>query len=184
MTMNKKQSMLIFSLALFIAFPLFAEDDNASVNWDKIDYHLFTTIKQEKGLSDAETYELIGRTHVQENRPDRAVINFGKALGIDSNRYLSWYYLGLLTMDNPEECFKRAIKEKPDFPDSYYWLASYYCKNNNPKESVRYFEAYLTVVKSSPDEVGRIKAAKGFIEEMKKGEADYNIIVNNMIAKK
>lgn len=176
--------LFIIITILLTTSPLFAQDSSAPVDWDKIDNRLFVTLKQEKGLSDAETYELIGRTHAQQNIPDRAVINFGKALGIDPNRYLSWYYLGLLTMDNPEECFKRAIKARPDFPDSYYWLASYYCKNKNPKESIRYFEEYLAVVKSSPDEAGRIKTANGFIEEMKRGETDYNVIASNIITKK
>lgn len=160
-----------------------AEDDN-DVDWDKIENNLFIQLKEERKISDAETYELIGNVHLHENRGGRAVLNFSKAVALDPKRYMSWYNLGLLTMENPEQCFKKAIEANPSFAPSYYWLASYYCKGNKSHESIKYFDLYLkTAKKDDPAEEERIRCAKIFINQMQTGETDYDIITEKSLQK-
>lgn len=150
-------SMLVFGLCINV----YAEDKNEAANWNAIDNRLFVELKAQHKLTDAQTYELIGRTHLQRDRWERAEIYFKKAVNSDPGLYISWYHLGLLNMDNPEGYFKKAIEINPEFPLSYYWLASYYKNRDKKKEARKYFSLYLeTVDRNEPEEQGRIEVAE------------------------
>ena len=136
--------------------------------FDDQDMQLFEAVKQEQGLNNAQTYELLGRIYLNQEKWEKAVASFNEAVRLDPKLYLSWYNLGLLHMDNPELYFKKAIEADSKFAPSYYWLALYYYKQGRATESVEYFEGYLKVVnKNDAIEKDRIKAAGNFIKEIK-----------------
>ncbi|MFC1667656.1 tetratricopeptide repeat protein [Candidatus Omnitrophota bacterium] len=132
---------------------------------ESIEQRLFKDLKKEYNLTDAQTYELLGRTYLHRDKWEEAVIFFDKAVQLDPELYLSWYNLGLLHMDNPELYLKKAIEANSKFAPSYYWLALYYSKGDRITESIEYFEEYLKVVdKNDPIEEARIKVAEDYIK--------------------
>lgn len=154
---------------------------------DELDSRLFRELKAEHKLTDAQTYELLGLTYLQEGDSERAAIYFNEAVSLDPILYLSWYNLGLLNMDmdDPEYYFEEAIEVNPEFSPPYYWLASYYCKAKKKTESIKYFEEYLKVAdKDDPQEKDRIEMAGYFIKEMKAGNDDYNSIIEKALSGK
>jgi tetratricopeptide (TPR) repeat protein len=151
-------SILVFGLCINV----YAENNN----WDTIDNRLFIELKAQYKLTDAQTYELIGRTHLQEDRWERAEVYFKKAVKLNSGLYISWYHLGLIHLDNPEIYFRKAIEANPDFALPYYWLAMCLKQYDKKTEAITYFKKYLkTVDKSDPQEHERIKVAESEIEK-------------------
>lgn len=149
---------------------LYAEEQTASVDWNKIDNRLFRELKKEYSLSDAQTYELLGRTYLQQNEWKRGSIYFNKAVQLNPKLYLSWYNLGLINMDNPEFFFKKAIGANSAFAPAYYWLAYYYYNSGKMEGSELYFEKYLKVAdKNDPQEQSRIKEAQNMILKIRGG---------------
>lgn len=151
---------------------------------DIADPTVFDQLKAEYHLTDAQTYELLGKAYLRQDKDAEAEEYFNKAVSLDPNLYQSWYNLGLLHMDNPERYFKNAIKADPQFSPPYYWLASYYCKSKRKKESIEYFEKFLQVVdENDPQQKDRIEMAGYFIREMKAGNVDYNSIIEKALGK-
>lgn len=148
---------------------------------DNVDPTLFDQLKAEYHLTDAQTYELLGKVYLKQDKDAEAEEYFNKAVSLDTTLYLSWYNLGLISMDNPEQYFKNAIKANPEFSPPYYWLASYYCKHRKKKEAIEYFEKYLQV--ADKNEKDRIEMARCFIKEMKAGNDDYNSIIGKALSK-
>lgn len=149
---------------------------SAEEQQDKLEFRLFQDLKAEYKLTDAQTYELLGRTYLHQDKWEKAVIFFDKAVQLNPKLYLSWYNLGLINMDNSEFFFKKAIEANSKFAPSYYWLALYYHKHGRAAESVEHFEGYLKVVdKNEPIEKDRIKAAGNFIKEIKAENTSHNI---------
>jgi len=127
---------------------------------------LFQEIKTKHKLDDAQTYEVLGMAFLKQDFGEKAIICFERAVQLNPTLYLSWYYLGLINIDNPERFFNKAIEANPKFALSYYWLAIYYQQNNKQFESVKFFEKYLQVVdKNDPQEKQRIKVAEEAVEE-------------------
>ncbi len=125
----------------------FCEDEN----------QLFVELKKQYRLTDAQTYELMGMTHLEMDRVDRAEFYFKKTVTLDPRLYRSWYNLGLINMDNPEIFFKKAIEANRNFAPAHYWLASYYDNCDNRIEATKYFREYLNVVdRNDPLEKQRI----------------------------
>jgi tetratricopeptide (TPR) repeat protein len=155
-------SMLVFGLCINV----YAEEKNEAANWDTIDNRLFIELKAQHKLTDAQTYELMGRTHLQEDRWERAEVYFKKAVKLDAGLYFSWYHIGLIHADNPKQYFSKAIEANPNFALPYYWLGMYYKQCDKKTEAVTYFKKYLERVdRDDPQEHGRIKVAENEIEK-------------------
>jgi len=151
---------------------------------DEADSTAFSQLKAEYHLTDAQTFELLGKAYLRQDKDAEAEVYFNKAVSLDPTLYLAWYNLGLLKMDNPEHYFKESIKANPEFSPPLYWLGSFYCKVKRKKESIEYFEKYLQVAdKNDPQEKDRIGMAKCFIKEMKSGNDDYNSIIGKALSK-
>jgi tetratricopeptide (TPR) repeat protein len=183
MNMIQKKILLCLIYASFV-FTLtgFAEDKKENTDWDKRDEKLFFSLVQEQRADNAGAYESLGRYHFQGGRYDRADFYFKKALGLNPNLYLSWFYLGLVHIDSPEEYLKNAIKCNSKFAPSYYWLASFYCKDDRTGDAIQYFKKYITAAGNEPVEKDRVETAKDFIRELKKGEKGYNRIAEKVLA--
>jgi len=151
---------------------------------DEINPTVFSQLKAEYHLTDAQTYELLGKAYLRQNKDAEAEVYFKKAVNLDHTLYLSWYDLGLLHMGSPEYYFKEAIKANPKFPAVHYWLGSFYCKVKRTKESIECFGKFLQVVDTNdPQEKDRIKTAKCFIRELEAGNDDYISIIGKALSK-
>ncbi len=143
---------------------------------ENVDEAFYKQLKLTTGKDDALIYQAIGMGYFEQEKFDKSYEFFKKAVKLNPRLYWSWYYLGLLRMEFPEEYFKKAIGAGPQFAPPYYWLARYYCKAKNIKESMRYFQEYLNAAKDNFDERERVKTAKYFIISMQGGETDYDAI--------
>lgn len=181
--MRKNRLLCLLYVICAFASNVFAENAKETAEWAKLDERLFFSIKQEQRVDDAGAYEILGRTHFQENRYDRAAFYLKKAIDLNPKLYLSWFYLGLINMNKPEEYLKKSIEINPKFAPSYYWLASYYCRAGRLDESVKYFKKYISAAGNEPMEKDRVIMARGFIEEIKNGEKDYESISKKLMSR-
>jgi tetratricopeptide (TPR) repeat protein len=183
MKKNKQKKILAYLvfILLFLPSPCSPESKNNVKDWSKIDEQMFFRLKKEQGVDDAGAYEMLGREYFQEGRYDRADFYLKKSLELNPKLYLSWFYLGLVHMDNPEACLLKAIEFNANFAPSYYWLASYYCKIGKANNAVQYFKKYINVAADEPLEKERVEMAKGFINEIKNGEKGYGAITRKLI---
>ncbi len=171
---------MIFYLMIVMSICLTAD---ARGGQDEADPSVFSQLKAEYHLTDAQTFELLGKAYLQKDQDAEAEEYFNKAVSLDPNLYQSWYNLGLLHMENPEHYFKEATRANPKFAAPLYWLSSFYCKRKMSKKSIENFEEFLQVVdKSDPQEKDRIEMAGYFIKEMQSGNVDYNSIVDKAMS--
>lgn len=151
---------------------------------DEADSTVFSRLKAEYHLTDAQTFELIGKTYLRQDKDAEAEEYFNKAVSLDPTLYLSWYNLGLIHMSSPEYYFKEAIRANPRFPAVHYWLGSFYCKVKRTKESIECFGKFLQVADTNdPQEKNRIEMARCFITEMKAGNDGYISIIGKALSK-
>jgi len=170
----------IFYLVLIISicFMTYARGEQ-----DETDQAVFSQLKAEYHLTDAQTFELLGKAYLRQDKDAEAEKYFNKAVSLDHTLYLSWYNLGLINMGSPESYFKESIKANPKFAAPLYWLGSFYCKRKMNKESIECFEKYLQVVdKNDSQEKDRIEMAGHFIKDMKAGNMDYASIVGKALS--
>jgi len=140
---------------------------------------LFWAYQEGWGADEAKAYDAVGSLNMNAGRHERAGLFFAKSVSIDPDKYETWFRWGLINMDKPEPYFLRSIEANPNFAESYYWLASYYCRVEQTEDSIQYFEDYLKVVDADDSlEKSRIKTAKFYIDQMKAGIVDYDIIAN------
>lgn len=163
---------------LLIGFPVLgvsAEEKEGAANLDKVDAQIIQDIKGQTGKTDAEIYEVLGRVYAaesEEQNPDRAIMYYKKAVGIDPGLFSSWYGLGILMIETEEgnEAFRKAIKANPKFAPSYYWLAYNHARVRKDKEALSYFEQYLRVADpKDTEEEGRINVATKAVAELRAG---------------
>jgi len=183
--LNKAKVSISFVL-MFYFFTMTAQAQKAGVETgakadvksgqENVDEAFYKQLKLTTGRDDALIYQAMGMGYFEQEKFDKSYEFFKKAVKLNLKLYWSWYYLGLLRMESPEEYFKKAIGAGPQFAPPYYWLARYYCKAKNIKESMRYFQEYLDAAKDSFDERERVKTAKYFIISMQDGETDYDAI--------
>jgi tetratricopeptide (TPR) repeat protein len=130
-----RKKILICIIYVSAAFALrgLADDKKENTDLDKLDEKLFFSLMQNQHIDEAGAYESLGRGYFQNGNYNRSEFYFRKALGMNQKTYLSWFYLGLMHMDAPEEYLKNAIKYSEKFAPSYYWLASFYCKSGRPR---------------------------------------------------
>lgn len=152
-----------------------AAEKKEPVDYDKVDAQVFRDIKAQTGKPDAKIYEILGRAYAAESEdqnPDRAIMYYKKAVGLDPSLYSSWYGLGILMIESEEgnESFRKAIKANPKFAPSYYWLAYNHARVRKDKEALSYFEQYLRVADpKDPQEEGRINVATKAVSELRAG---------------
>lgn len=105
-----------------------------------------------------------------------AKIYFGKAVQSDPKLYMSWYYLGLLNIDNQSgyDYLNKSVVIKSDFPIPYYWMAYYCCRMKQNQKAILLFKEYIEIAKGRLGEEERLKAANEALQELlsgKEGEA-------------
>lgn len=171
---------VIFGFIVFVFLASLSYAQGAAGDLDKIDQFLFKKIKTESGKDDSSIYLELGLSYFKQENFNRSFIYFGKAVAVNPKAYWGWYYMGLLTMENPEGYFKKAIEANPRFAPPYYWLGRYYCKKKNTKEAIKFFEDYMKKAKGDPEEAPRIQNAMQFVELMKSGETDYERILRKV----
>ncbi len=173
---------LLVIIFLFLAVPFsFAKDAASDLSsLDRADQFIIKKMRAEQGKSLAEIYQELGLVYLEKENFDRAFVYFRKATALDPKAWWAWYYMGVLKMEDPVEYFEKAIKANPRFAPPYYWLGRYYCKARNSRKSIKYFQDYLRLARTDPQEAPRMQTAAQFIELMNKGETDYARIVKKI----
>ncbi len=155
------------------------EDLNKKVVFtDAMEEDLYSVIKYEAGdHSEAEIEHAMGTGLLNADQWERAEKHFKKAVEIDPNLYKAWYSLGLIYIDSEKgmEYFRKAIEVKPDYSPAYYWIAYYYTRYGNFKESLPIWEDYLRVAKAETAngesiEEDRMRTAEAVVEQIKSGK--------------
>ena len=172
-------------LAAFFALSLLplsarAQSEKKNIAFDAADETLFRKMKAETKKDDSQVYQELGFSYFKQEMFDRAMFYFRKAIVANPAQYWSWYYMGLMRLESAEPYFKKAIEANRKFAPAYYWLARYYCKDKNIKESLRYFGEYMKVAQRNPEEAERIEIAKKFLAQMNAGETDFDKIMAAM----
>lgn len=156
-----------------------AQADNEKVDWDKFEYYLYRELKaQHPDESEAGILQAVGYTILKSNnRWERAMIYFKKAVELDPKLYFSWYNLGLINIDTEEGYgyFEKTTEVNPNFPASYYWMAYYCCKKREDKKALSLFRKYLEIADGNKDEEGRIKIAEEVLKELLSGKEGENL---------
>ena len=171
---------LSVGLLFFVFLASFSYAQGEAKDLDKIDQFLFKKIKTESGKDDSSIYMDLGLSYFKQENFNRSFLYFGKAAAINPKAHWAWYYMGLLTMENPEGYFKKAIEANPRFAPPYYWLGRFYCKKKNTKAAIKFFEDYMKRAKGDPGEAYRIQNAMQFVELMNSGEIDYEQILRKV----
>jgi tetratricopeptide (TPR) repeat protein len=88
-------------------------------------------------------YEFRGLLYLVQRNPNLALINFNKALNIDTTfsayNGIGLCYLGLKSFEKAEYNFKQAILLNPNFSAAYKSLGTLYLEQNNKQEAKRCF---------------------------------------------
>jgi tetratricopeptide (TPR) repeat protein len=166
----------IFTLSSF-PLPARAQSEKEKIAFDPADESLFRKLKAETKKDASQVYQDLGFSYFKQEMFDRAMFYFRKAIVTNPGLYWSWYYMGLMHLESAEPYFKKAIEANRKFAPAYYWLARYYCKSKNIKESLRYFGEYMKMAQRDPEEAGRIEIAKKFLTQMNAGETDFDKIM-------
>jgi tetratricopeptide (TPR) repeat protein len=121
---------------------------------------------------EAKLFQRLGQGFFQQKDWEMAKIYFGKAVQSDSKLYMSWYYLGLLNIDNPSgyDYLNKSVAIKSDFPAPYYWMAYYNCRMKEDQKAIQLFKEYIETAKGRPGEEDRLQAAKEALEELQSGK--------------
>ncbi len=172
----RKTLFLILAAILFLSGPAFAQKAQPKTGVDSADDAFYKSLKLQTKKDDATIYQAMGIGYFEQEKFDKSFFFFDKAVKLDPKLYWSWYYLGLLKIETPEDYFKKAIKANAKFAPPYYWLGRYYCKANRIKESIGNFEKYIDLAKNDPAEAERVKTAKHFVVSMQSGQTDYEAI--------
>ena len=179
MVKNNKQLIPLFLIISFILSSYAYAQSNNSVDWDKIEYHLYKDLRAEHpDKSEAEIEQALGYSFfVSDNQWERAVFHFKKAVELDPKLYWSWYNLGLIYVDEEEgrDYFRKAIEANPDFSPAYYWLGYSLCRNRRDKEALPIFKKYLEVAKDDPQEKNRFEFANKLVKELLSGKEGENL---------
>lgn len=171
-----KNSLIVSVVAVLLILSsscLFSQEQEETIDWDKMDRHLFRQFKEEGRGSDAEIFQLLGRIHFDEERWDRAALYFKKAVELDPELEFSWYLLGFLHMDTEEGDYylTRAAEARPGFSTPYYWLGYNHCANGRYEQAIPILEKYLELAAKEPEEEeGRIGFAECLLKELLAGE--------------
>jgi Tfp pilus assembly protein PilF len=114
----------------------------------------------------------MGLDYLKEGDYARSKEYLNKAVKLDPKLYWSWYALGLLEIDNPKgyAYLKRSTEENPDFPIPYYWMAYYYCRNNEDRKAVELFKKYIDLAQGSIGEEDRLSSAREILLELQSGK--------------
>ena len=179
---NKSIPKIFLAMALvsfLAAWPLWAQNTPQGSAQDREDEILFKQLKAETKKDDAQIYQSIGFGYFQQEKFDRAMFYFQRAVRLNPKLFWSWYYMGLMNLSDPETYFKNAIQANKQFAPARYWLARYYCKAQKTKDSLQTFDDYLRLAQGDPNEESRMAVARHFVEMMKSGETDFNKIVKS-----
>jgi tetratricopeptide (TPR) repeat protein len=177
------RTVLVAGFILFVfstSFSCAQAPQSGAKDLDRVDQFLFKKIKTETGKDDSSIYMELGLSYFKQENFNRSFLYFGKATTLNPKAYWAWYYMGLLTMENPEGYFKKAIEANPRFAPPYYWLGRYYCKKKNIKESIKSFRNYMKRAQNDPEEGPRIQSAVQFVELMEAGETSYEEILRKV----
>ena len=136
---------------------------------NNVDAKLLKKLRAEAGGDNAQLYQKLGFSYFQQQEFDRAFLYFNAAVQNNPKLYWSWYYLGLLRLENAENYFNKAINANPRFAPAYFWLARTYEKKGSKVEAVKCFNEYLKVAGSDPEEAGRVEDAKQMLAKLKGG---------------
>jgi tetratricopeptide (TPR) repeat protein len=154
----------IFVGVLGMAGVLCAQEIGDMAAWDKVDAQFMKRAKAETGdkLS-AEVYQKLGLSYFRQEMFDRAFLYFNAAVKADPRLYWSWYYLGLLNLQDAGTYFEKAIQANNRFAPAYYWLGRYYMRKENSAQAIRIFEDYLRVADTDPNEQERVLEVQGLL---------------------
>lgn len=132
---------------------------------------LFNDFKS-TGKEDARLFQTMGVDYFKQNDWPRAKTYLTKAVKLDPNLYWSWYYLGLLNINNQEGCnyLKKSTEVKPEFPIPYYWMAYYHCRIKEDPEAISLFRKYIELAKGKLGEEDRLRASKEALKELLDGK--------------
>jgi len=121
---------------------------------------------------DAKVLQTMGVDYLNDRNLAKAMDCFNNAVRLNPKLYLSWYYLGLLNIgsENSYDYFKKAAEAKPDFPNSYYWMAYGQCRKRDDQKAVQLFKKYIELAKNNPEEAARVRAAEKALEELYSGK--------------
>jgi tetratricopeptide (TPR) repeat protein len=134
-----------------------------------VDAKLLKKLKAETGRDDAQLYQKLGFSYFQQQEFDRAFLYFHAAIQKNPRLYWSWYYLGLLNLEDAETYFKKAIDANGRFAPAYYWLACTYEKKGRKAEAIKCFNDYIKVAGNDPEEARRVEEAKDMLAKLKGG---------------
>ncbi len=122
--------------------------------------------------ADAKLFQTIGLDSFKEGNLAGAQLYLSKAVKSDDQLYLSWYYLGLLNINNQEgySYLKKSAEIEPDFPLPYYWMAYYHCRVKEDQKAIPLFRKYIELAKGDPGEMNRLLAAREALQELESGK--------------
>ena len=153
----------------FLAAPLLAQPTEPT-EADIADARFIKKAHAQTGADKVSIYQTLGFSYFRQQDFDRAFLYFNAAVQENPQLYWSWYYMGLLRLEDSEAYFKKAIVANKDFAPPYYWLGRYYAKSGKTEDAIRSFEEYLKVAWSDPNEYSRMDEVRGFLQKLRRGE--------------
>jgi tetratricopeptide (TPR) repeat protein len=171
--MSLKKFCAGFRVAVFVgvlgaAGVLCAQEVGDMAAWDKVDAQFLKRVKAETGgKMSADVYQKLGLSYFRQDMFDRAFLYFNAAVQSNPRLYWSWYYLGLLNLEDAGTYFEKAIQANNRFAPAYYWLGRYHMRKENNALAIKTFEDYLRVADADPNEQGRILEVQGTLDTLR-----------------
>jgi tetratricopeptide (TPR) repeat protein len=150
--------------------PLRAQTTDEAALLDSVDARLIKRLQAQTGADKASLFQALGFSYFRQEEFDRAFLYFNAAVGLNPRLYWSWYYMGLLNLEDAEEYFKKAIVAERNFAPAYYWLGRYYGKHGRTEEAIRTLEKYLEISWSDPNEHARMDEVQELLMKLRQGE--------------
>jgi len=131
-----------------------------------------SSFKDLKGNESALFYQSMGTQFFNQNELSKARNCFSNAVKLDSKLYWSWFYLGLMDINNSAgyEYLKKSAGIKPDFAPNYYWMAYYQCRMYQDQKAIVLFKKYLKLAKNQRQEKDRLGLAEEVLKELLSGQ--------------
>lgn len=162
---------LVFVGVMGMAGVLCAQEIDDMAAWDKVDAKFIKRAKaQTGGKLGADVYQRLGLSYFRQEMFDRAFLYFNAAVQANPRLYWSWYYLGLLNLQDAGTYFEKAIQANNRFAPAYYWLGRYHMKRENAAQAIKTFEDYLRVADTDPYEQDRILEVQGFLQTLREAK--------------
>lgn len=161
----KKLMGAVLGVALFLVAGAWAQTGQDDL-LNTVDAKLLKKLRAQTGRDNAQLYQKLGFSYFKQEEFDRAFLYFNAAVQLNPKLYWSWYYLGLLNLEDAETYFEKAISANVRFAPAYYWLAKTYEKKGEKAEALKALNDYLKVAGSNPEEAKRVQEAKEMLSRL------------------